>query len=499
MNVELMAEIVDAEKRIREDNERIARETGMPRTACIRTFGCQMNEHDSEKIQGMLRKMGFDILPDCALNGAAPVPDLIVFNTCCVRENAEDKIFGQIGAVKGAKKVHPGLIVAVCGCMTEQKWAVERIRNSYKHVDLVLGTGNSYRLPQYLAERIFEGKKQIGAEPEDSVPEGVPAERRDRAKAFVTVMYGCDNFCSYCIVPYVRGRERSRRPDDVVNEIRALAAAGTKEVMLLGQNVNSYGKKFETQSSGSDCTGPEGEPVSFARLIKRIASETDIQRIRFMTSHPKDISDELIEVIATEPKVCRQLHLPVQSGSTSELRRMNRKYTREQYLGTIARVRRAVPDIALSTDVMIGFPGETEEEFEDTLSLLEQVRFDAAFTFIYSRRSGTPAAEWPGQITEETAKERFGRLVETQNRISHEKNEALLGTVSTVLTEGTSRTDPGRFTGRGEDNRIVKFTVPGGMSVGEGDVAEVLITGIQTWSLEGRMLRKNGTGGEREQ
>ncbi|MBO4327318.1 MAG: tRNA (N6-isopentenyl adenosine(37)-C2)-methylthiotransferase MiaB [Clostridia bacterium] len=467
-------------QKIREHNEKAVGETGQPLTACVKTFGCQMNEHDSEKLKGMLKQMGYDIVPDYSITNFTLIPDVIVFNTCCVRENAEDKIFGQLGAVKGAKRIKPELIVAVCGCMTEQEWVVERIKKSYRHVDIVMGTGNTYRLPEYMAARIFDRRRMIGAEPEDSLPEGVPVSRDEKFKAYVTVMYGCDNFCSYCIVPYVRGRERSRLPDDIVKEVKELADGGTKEVMLLGQNVNSYGK------------GAEGDGTDFAGLIRRICRETDIKRIRFMTSHPKDLSPELIRAIAEEPKVCRQLHLPVQSGSTPELKRMNRKYTREQYLELVRKVYEAVPDITLSTDIMIGFPGETEEEFEDTLSLLEEVRFDAAFTFIYSKRQGTPAAARPDQVPSDVVNRRFARLTETQNRIGREKNEALVGKTLEVLVEGPSKTNAMRLTGRTEGNKIVNFEADAGCDGGSskklpeaGNIVRVKITGAETWSLEG--------------
>jgi tRNA-2-methylthio-N6-dimethylallyladenosine synthase len=475
-----MAEMDRLSRKIKERNDAIRESGAGPLTACVKTFGCQMNEHDSEKLRGMLKRMGYDIVPDFSLGGGNLIPDVVLFNTCCVRENAEDRIFGQIGAIKGAKKLKPEMIVGVCGCMTEQDWAVERIRKSYRHVDMVLGTGNTYRLPEVMAARIFDGKRTVGLASEDSVPEGIEADREDRFRAYVTIMYGCDNFCSYCIVPYVRGRERSRLPDDIVAECAKLASEGTKEIMLLGQNVNSYGKGLESVDGT--------EKTDFAKLIRRVCSETGVKRVRFMTSHPKDLSPDLIAAMAEEPKICAQLHLPVQSGSTSELKRMNRKYTREDYLRRVAEVRRALPDVALSTDIMIGFPGETEEEFLDTLSLLEEVRFDAAFTFIYSRRQGTPAAASPDQVPEEVVKERFQRLTETQNRISREKNEEMRGKVVTVLTEGVSRTNVDRYTGRTEGNKIVNFTAPDSAKVDTGDFARVLITGAQTWSLEGEFV-----------
>ena len=467
-----VAEMARLSEKIKDHNEALVSESGQPLTAFVKTFGCQMNEHDSEKLKGMLARMGYTVVPDYQLSDSSLIPDVIVFNTCCVRENAEDKIFGQLGAVKGAKKHKPEMLIIVCGCMTEQDWVVERIRKSYRHVDIVLGTGNTYRLPEYMAARIFDNKRIIGAVSEDSVPEGVPMLRDDKFKAYVTVMYGCDNFCSYCIVPYVRGRERSRKADDIIDEVRALVQSGAKEVMLLGQNVNSYGK------------GPTGDGTDFAGLIRRVARETGIERVRFMTSHPKDFSADLIRAIAEEPAICSQLHLPVQSGSSSELKRMNRKYTRDRYLELVSEVKRAIPDVTLSTDIMIGFPGETEAEFEDTLSLLEEVRFDAAFTFIYSKRQGTPAAMSPDQVPEDVVNERFKRLVDTQNRISREKNEALLGQTLSVLVEGPSRTDPDRLTGRTEGNKVVNFDVINGC-VKTGDIVPVKITRAETWSLEG--------------
>ena len=479
---EAMAEIDRLARKIKEHNDVVRDSTGRPLTACVKTFGCQMNEHDSEKLRGMLKRMGYDIVPDFLMGDGATVPDVVLFNTCCVRENAEDRIFGQIGAIKGAKRLKPDMIVAVCGCMTEQGWVVDRIKKSYRHVDIVLGTGNTYRLPEVMAAKIFDSRRTIGLESEDSVPEGIEADRDEKFRAYVTIMYGCDNFCSYCIVPYVRGRERSRRPDDIINEIRVLTEGGTKEIMLLGQNVNSYGKGLEAEN--------DWQSVDFASLIRRVCRETDIKRVRFMTSHPKDLSPDLIAAMAEESKICAQLHLPVQSGSTSELKRMNRKYTREQYLSRIADVRKAIPEVTLSTDIMIGFPGETEAEFRDTLALLEEVRFDAAFTFIYSKRQGTPAAASPDQVPEDVVKERFQRLTETQNRISREKNEAMRGTVQTVLTEGVSRTNIDRYTGRTEGNKIVNFTAPASANIKPGDFARVLITEIQTWSLEGELIEK---------
>ena len=464
-----------AEKVMALSEEFALREGRYPR-ACVRTFGCQMNEHDSEKLRGMLKDMGYELVPDYEQDPGGEIPELVILNTCCVRENAEDRVYGHLGALKGLKAQRPGMIIGVCGCMTEQEKAVEKIRGSFRHVDLVFGTGNSYRLPEYILKILSGHKRVIGVSAEDSLPEGVPVLRDSKYKAYVTVMYGCDNFCTYCIVPYVRGRERSRRADDIVAEVKGLAEAGTMEVMLLGQNVNSYGKKSE------DGTG-------FPQLLRRICRETAIPRIRFMTSHPKDISDALIETIAEEPALCKQLHLPVQSGSTSELQRMNRRYTREKYLERVEKVRQLVPGITLTTDIMIGFPGETEEEFADTLSLLGEVRFDAAYTFIYSPRTGTPAASSPDQVPEEVVKERFARLTELQNRISLEKNLEMIGTVQEVLAEGRSKTDITKFTGRTGGNKIVNFTADNAREAETlaGKLCRVNIEGAQTWSLEGRL------------
>ena len=440
-------------------------ENGRPPRAFVRTFGCQMNEHDSEKIAGMLSCMGYsfcDSFEDA---------DLVVLNTCCVRENAEEKVFGHLGALKALKRARPGLITVVCGCMTEQPHVVDDIKSKYRNVDLVFGTHNLHRFPELLAGVLSEGKRVYEiSRTGNEVAEGVPLLREGRIHAWVTIMYGCDNYCTYCIVPYVRGRERSRRPDDIIAEIRQLDDEGFSEITLLGQNVNSYGKDLE------------GSP-DFASLLTRICSETKIRRIRFMTSHPKDLSPRLIDVMASNPKICSQLHLPVQSGSTRLLKRMNRKYTREDYLATIKLVKEKMPGIALSTDIIVGFPGETEEDFEDTLTLLEEVRCDQAFTFIYSPRTGTPAAAYDGRVPDDVIKNRFERLLAVQNRISREINDTFLGRTVNVLCEGPSKTDPSKFTGRTEGNKIVNFTCADNPC---GKFVDVEITGIQTWSLEGR-------------
>lgn len=444
-----------------------AAEQGRKPLAFVRTFGCQMNEHDSEKISGMLEKMGYgfcDSFEDA---------DVIIMNTCCVRENAEEKVFGHIGSLKSLKRRKPWLVTAVCGCMTEQPHIVEEIRKKYKNVDLVFGTHNLHRLPELLfkvldsGEHVYETSRTSG-----EVAEGVPVKRGGNIHAWVTVMYGCDNYCTYCIVPYVRGHERSRRPEDILEEVKKLCGIGYSEITLLGQNVNSYGKDLP-------------EPVDFADLLRLICENTSIPRIRFMTSHPKDISDRLIAVMAEFPQICNQLHLPVQSGSTGLLKRMNRHYTREQYLETVKKVREQNPGIALTTDIIVGFPGETDEDFEDTLSLVEQVRFDQAYTFIYSRREGTPAAKYPDQVPQDVVKERFDRLLALQNRISKEINDGYLGEVVEVLCEGRSKTNLSRYTGRTGGNKIVNFRSPSDVT---GKLVTVKIENVQTFFLEGTVL-----------
>lgn len=473
---EIIKRQYDMMEKIRKINEEYTCATGRERTATVLTYGCQMNEHDSEGLTGMLRKMGYTILSEYSLSDYTHPADLVILNTCCVRENAEEKIYGHLGALKGAKRANPDMITAVCGCMTEQQTVIDTVKSKFRNVDLLFGTKDFHLFPQYLYEVILRRKRVLIKSPgEGTVPEGLPVERNPGAMQYVTVMYGCNNFCSYCIVPYVRGRERSRYYTDILNEVRELANAGVPEVMLLGQNVNSYGKDIEYNDGVTD----------FADLLKALCDKTDIKRIRFMTSHPKDLSQKLIDVMASESKICRQLHLPVQSGSSRVLKMMNRHYTKEKYLDLVARVRKAMPDITLTTDIIVGFPGETEEDFSETLDLIEKVRFDSAFTFIYSPRTGTPAAARPDQIPEETVKQRFSRLLKLQNDISLEKNEALKGQILEVLCEGRSRTNPDRYTGRTSGNKVVNFDSKRDPS---GNVVSVRIDTVQTWSLEGEEI-----------
>lgn len=436
----------------------------------INTFGCQMNENDSEKLAGMMLEAGFTETfenDECKL---------ILFNTCCVRENAELKVYGHLGALKKLKSQNPGLIIVVSGCMMQQKEVVENIKKKYKHVDIVFGTHNLFKFPEMLYKSMVS-KEQVFdiSEPERSVFENMPIERKDKTKAWVTIMYGCDNFCSYCVVPYVRGRERSRRIDDIVNEVKMLAQDNISEITLLGQNVNSYGKEF---GSGSN----------FAQLLKKLDEIEGIYRIRFMTSHPKDFSDELIYAIRDLKKICNHIHLPVQSGSSRVLKEMNRKYSKKQYVELAEKMRCEIPDISITTDIIVGFPGETEDDFSETIELINEVRFDSAYTFLYSKRSGTPAAELSEQVPESVVKERFQRLVKVQNKISRELNNNLLGRELDVLVEGFSKNKPDILTGRTDTNKIVNFK---GIESLIGKIVRVKIEKIQTWSLEGRIIQNN--------
>ncbi|NJD03908.1 MAG: tRNA (N6-isopentenyl adenosine(37)-C2)-methylthiotransferase MiaB [Ruminiclostridium sp.] len=433
----------------------------------ISTFGCQMNENDSERLAGMLSEMGYleaENIEDS---------DLIIYNTCCVRENAEFKVYGHLGSLKKLKKQKPDMIIAVCGCMMQQKDVVKHISRKYRHVDLIFGTHNLYRFPELLYNSINSDKSIIEIQDATgSIAEGMPIARKDGIKAWVTIMYGCNNFCSYCIVPFVRGRERSRNAYEITSEVEQLGRQGFREITLLGQNVNSYGLDL-----------PENK--GFAGLLRELGNVEGIERIRFMTSHPKDLSPELITVIKDCKKVCEHLHLPVQSGSSRILEMMKRNYTREMYMELAAVIKEQIPDIALTTDIIVGFPGETEADFDETLDLMEKVRFDFAYTFLYSRRTGTPAANSPDQISEDVKKQRFQKLLEVQNRISKEINDRLLGAETEVLVEGLSRNSINTFTGRTRSNKIVNFK---GTNELVGMLVKVRIKKIQTWSLEGELI-----------
>lgn len=432
----------------------------------IETYGCQMNAHDSEKLCGILESLGYVKTEDPSS------ADFVIFNTCCVRENAEKRLYGNVGVYKKLKEKKKTLIVAVCGCMMQQEGAAKRITDTFPFVRIVFGTNNMHMLPQMILEAVTTGKKVIRVEEPKNIIEDIPVHRNTPPTAYVSIMQGCDNFCSYCIVPYVRGRERSREPEAVINEVKKLASDGYKEVMLLGQNVNSYGKGLSKETN-------------FPALLDRVAKQTGIERIRFMTSHPKDISDELIEVIARNDNIMKQLHLPVQSGSNDVLRAMNRKYTAENYLETVKKVRCAVPDIGLSTDIIVGFPGETEEDFLKTLELVKNVRYDAAYTFVYSPRTGTRAAKMPCQIDEKTKQNRIMRLVELQNEITYEKNKECVGKTAEVLVEQKSLKDENCVCGRGSDGRMINFPADSKLI---GSVVRVLITEGKKTTLFGKLL-----------
>lgn len=411
----------------------------------VTTFGCQMNARDSEKLEGILREAGFMEEPD------EKKADFVIFNTCTVRENANQRLYGRLGQLNRSRKQNPDMKIALCGCMMQEAEVLEKLKKSYSFVSLVFGTHNIYKFAELLFACLESDRMVIDVwEDTDRIVEDIPSERKFSFKSGVNIMTGCNNFCSYCIVPYVRGRERSREAADILREIQALAADGVVEVMLLGQNVNSYGKTLE-------------HPVSFAKLLTEIEQIDGLERIRFMTSHPKDLSDELIEVMGKSKKICRHLHLPVQSGSTRILEKMNRRYTKEHYLELTEKIRRAVPDISLTTDIIVGFPGETEEDFQETLDIVRRVRYDAVFTFQYSRRSGTPAAVMEGQVTPEVMKDRFDRLLTEVQAISSEVCSVHTGSVQEVLVESVNAHDPGLLTGRMSNNLLVHF--PGDSSL----------------------------------
>ncbi len=429
--------------------EERSRELGRPLTACIQTFGCQMNAKDSEKLMGILKEAGFT-------ESESEASDFVLYNTCTVRDNANQRVYGRLGYLNSLKQKNPDMVIALCGCMMQEPTVVEKIKKSYRFVDLIFGTHNIYKLAGLLYRKYAEKGMVIDVwEGPEAIVEDLPSERKYPFKCGVNIMYGCNNFCSYCIVPYVRGRERSREPEEILKEVRALAADGVVEVMLLGQNVNSYGKTLKT-------------PMTFAELLKKVAQVPGIQRIRFMTSHPKDLSDELIAVMRDCPKVCPHLHLPLQSGSSRILKAMNRVYNKEQYLALAEKIKREIPELSLTTDIIVGFPGETEEDFEETLDVVRRVRYDSAFTFIYSKRTGTPAAAMENQVPEPVVKERFDRLLKEVQRISAEQCKKDVGKTMTALVEGMDTHDPALVTGRLGNNIMVHF--PGDAS----DIGKIL-------------------------
>ena len=413
-------------------------ELGRPLTYCVTTFGCQMNARDSEKLTGILEEIGYVAAPD-------EKADFVIYNTCTVRENANLRVYGRLGVLHGYKKKNKNMTIALCGCMMQETEVVEKIKTSYRFVDLIFGTHNIYKFAELLVNALESDKMVIDVwKDTDKIVEDLPEERKYSFKSGVNIMFGCNNFCSYCIVPYVRGRERSREPKDIINEIENLVKDGVVEVMLLGQNVNSYGKNLEN-------------PVTFAELLKEIDAIEGLERIRFMTPHPKDLSDELIEVMKHSKKICKHLHLPLQSGSSRILKEMNRRYDKEHYLELVDKIRAAVPDIALTTDIIVGFPGETEEDFEETMDVVRKVRYDSAFTFIYSKRTGTPAAAKEEQVPEDVVKERFDRLLKEVQTIASEKAGAYTGQTLPVLVEEKNEQDASLVTGRLSNNSVVHF------------------------------------------
>ena len=418
--------------------QRESEELGRPLTFCVTTFGCQMNARDSEKLCGILEKIGY-------VEAAEDEADFIIFNTCTVRENANMRVYGRLGQLKPRKKKNPHMMIGLCGCMMQEPEVVEKLKTSYRYVDIIFGTHNIFKFAELIVTR-FESQRMVIDiwKDTDKIVENLPNDRKFSFKSGVNIMFGCNNFCSYCIVPYVRGRERSRDPEAIISEIRQLVADGVVEVMLLGQNVNSYGKNLE-------------HPITFAQLLERIEQIEGLERIRFMTSHPKDLSDELIEVMGKSKKICKHLHLPVQSGSSKILKKMNRHYTKEQYLELVEKIRRSVPDISLTTDIIVGFPGETEEDFEETMDIVRKVRYDSAFTFIYSKRTGTPAAAMDDQIPEEVVKDRFDRLLKLVQSIATTQCSRDTGKTLEVLVEEVNEKDPSMVSGRLSNNTVVHF------------------------------------------
>lgn len=451
-------------KWVKSETERIGRDL----TYAIVTFGCQMNSRDSEKISGILKEIGY-------LETASEEADFVLYNTCTVRENANNRVYGRLGYLGKLKKNNPNMKIALCGCMMQEDTSVDKIKSSYRFVDIIFGTHNIFKLAELLQTRIDSKRMVIDIwKDTDMIVENLPSERKYSFKAGVNIMFGCNNFCSYCIVPYVRGRERSRNPKDIVDEITKLASEGVVEIMLLGQNVNSYGKNLDT-------------PMTFAQLLTQIENIDGIERIRFMTSHPKDLSDELIEVMKHSKKICKHLHLPVQSGSSRLLGLMNRRYTKESYLQLVDKIKTAVPDISLTTDIIVGYPGETEEDFLETMEVVKSVGYDSAFTFIYSKRTGTPAAMMENQVEEAVAMNRFDRLLKEVQASSAKSAGKDEHTVQKVLVEEINAQDQSLLTGRLSNNVLVHF--PGNPEL-IGKIVEVYLSESKGFYYMGQ-LRSN--------
>lgn len=454
--------IEKAKKYIKEESE----ELGRPLTFCVTTFGCQMNARDSEKLRGILKEIGY-------VEAEEDQADFIIFNTCTVRENANTRVYGRLGQLKPKKKKNPHMKIGLCGCMMQEPEVVAKLQKSYRYIDLIFGTHNIYKFAELIVTRYESSDMVIDIwKDTDKIVEDLPVDRKYSFKSGINIMFGCNNFCTYCIVPYVRGRERSRDPKDIIREIENLVADGVVEIMLLGQNVNSYGKNLE-------------EPMTFAQLLQEIEKIEGLKRIRFMTSHPKDLSDELIDVMAASKKICRHLHLPMQSGSSRMLKLMNRRYTKEQYLDLALRIKERIPDISLTTDIIVGFPGETEEDFEETLDVVRKVRYDSAFTFIYSKRTGTPAATMEDQIPEDVVKDRFNRLLKEVQTIAGEVCSVHQGKTAEVLVETVSDHDPSMVSGRMSNNLLVHFKGDESMI---GSFARVKLTECKGFYYLGELL-----------
>lgn len=444
------------------------KENGQLPKACVVTFGCQMNARDSEKLAGILQQVGYELTED-------ENSDFVIFNTCTVRDNANQRVYGRLGELNGYKRRNPNMKIALCGCMMQEPEVIEKLKKSYSFVNLIFGTHNIFKFAELLCAT-FESEGMLIDiwKDTDKIVEDLPVERKYPFKSGINIMFGCNNFCSYCIVPYVRGRERSREPKDIIREIEKLVADGVVEVMLLGQNVNSYGKNLD-------------EPVTFAELLREVEKIEGLKRIRFMTSHPKDLSDELIQIMKESRKICRHLHLPLQSGSTRILQQMNRRYTREQYLELAQRIRREIPDIAITTDIIVGFPGETPEDLEQTIDMVRQVKYDNAFTFIYSKRTGTPAASMENQVPETQVKEGFDRLLKVVQETAREQTERHQGKILEALIEEVNESSPGLVTGRLSNNTIVH--IPGDESL-VGSLVQVSLDECHGFYYLGHMVNE---------
>lgn len=441
-------------------------ELNRPLTFHVTTFGCQMNAKDSEKLIGILEQIGYVEADD-------ENADFVLYNTCTVRENANLKVYGRLGHLKKLKEKRPEMIIALCGCMMQEETVVEKLQKSYRYVDIIFGTHNIFKLAELIRNRLDSNGMVIDIwKDTDQIVEDLPSDRKFSFKAGVNIMFGCNNFCSYCIVPYVRGRERSRAPEDIISEIKKLVSEGVVEIMLLGQNVNSYGKTLDN-------------PITFANLLQQIDCIDGLERIRFMTSHPKDLSDELIEVMKNSKKICNHLHLPVQSGSSRLLKIMNRKYTKEDYITLVDKLKTAMPNLSLTTDIIVGFPGETEEDFQETLDIVKKVRYDSAYTFIYSKRTGTPAAKMDNQVPEDVIKDRFDRLLHEIQHISNELTLKDVGQTKNVLVEGINEHDNSLLTGRLSNNLLVHFK---GDTTLIGKIVDVNLTEAKGFYYLGELL-----------